>query len=230
MIYVICWLMSGLIGTLVGIWTRKPIAGAVWGLAVGPAGWLLVGFTADRRPKCAECLATVNLHARKCKHCGSPIELAPVPEESRLIHFVRNRTWCDLVAILILGGLLAYAGNSHWRSSWKDEGSNGRGISLTDESNVSTRDAFRRVAAKLMPRQPDSQIGLYQYNQLELGVDYADVCDILNSSGQETTSRQITDPEPVEFSSYRWSNKDGSYISCNFRNWRLIEKSQYGLQ
>ncbi len=73
MIYLFCWLISPVIGALIGNAQGRPGAGAIWGLLLGPLGWLLMVAVPDIRPKCPECGGVVVSGVRRCKNCGTQL-------------------------------------------------------------------------------------------------------------------------------------------------------------
>jgi hypothetical protein len=68
--FLLGWLASAAIGGIVGAAKGRAFAGAVWGLILGPLGWLVIFVAPDQRPKCPECGGEVILGANRCKNCG----------------------------------------------------------------------------------------------------------------------------------------------------------------
>lgn len=64
-------LIFGLLGVLIGRVKNRRLAGFVFGLLLGPLGWLIVLVGPNLYPKCPECGGVVVPNARKCKNCGS---------------------------------------------------------------------------------------------------------------------------------------------------------------
>jgi hypothetical protein len=79
MIYLLCWLISPVVGAIIGNALGRPGAGAIWGLLLGPLGWLLMVAVPHMRPKCPECGGVVVSGVRRCKNCGSELS-AQKPE------------------------------------------------------------------------------------------------------------------------------------------------------
>jgi hypothetical protein len=75
-ILVIAAAICALIGLYIGNSKGRPVAGAMWGLLVGPIGWLVMAIVKDERRKCPDCLGTVPIGARRCQHCGSELNKA----------------------------------------------------------------------------------------------------------------------------------------------------------
>lgn len=80
-LFLFFWLASAGVGGVIGASKGRPLAGAVWGLLLGPLGWILVGAGPDRRPKCPECRGDVVPGANRCKNCGHILN-APPPAEA----------------------------------------------------------------------------------------------------------------------------------------------------
>lgn len=66
--------ISGLIGGAIGSTRENGVFGFVFGVFLGPIGWLLA-LLADGRPECHECKSRVPTGAKRCPKCGfSPSE------------------------------------------------------------------------------------------------------------------------------------------------------------
>ena len=65
------------IGTLVGQAKGRAVAGMIWGLVLGPLGWVLVALGPNLKPKCSHCKGVIIPGATKCKNCGSDLLSAP---------------------------------------------------------------------------------------------------------------------------------------------------------
>jgi hypothetical protein len=66
------WLaVQSVVGTLIGRWRGRPLSGFIWGLLLGPIGWLLTALMKDMRPKCPDCGGVRVEGARKCRYCGT---------------------------------------------------------------------------------------------------------------------------------------------------------------
>jgi hypothetical protein len=70
-IWVVGWLISAVVGAIIGNNKGRPAAGAIYGLLLGPLGWIVILIAPDVRPKCPECGGTTVRGAQKCMNCGS---------------------------------------------------------------------------------------------------------------------------------------------------------------
>lgn len=72
-ILMICGVIFGVIGLLIGKRKRRPLGGFVLGLLLGPLGWLLVFFGPTAKDKnikhCPYCRSIVRPKIRICGHC-----------------------------------------------------------------------------------------------------------------------------------------------------------------
>lgn len=65
--------VAAAIGAAVGATKGRPVAGAVFGLLIGPFGWLLIAIGPNEKPACPFCKGTIIEGAVKCKNCGSDL-------------------------------------------------------------------------------------------------------------------------------------------------------------
>jgi ribosomal protein L40E len=63
-------LICGLVGMAIGWAKGRVLAGLVWGLALGPIGWIIVALSRSKLPECPECGRPNGARARVCRHCG----------------------------------------------------------------------------------------------------------------------------------------------------------------
>lgn len=83
-IIVVLWIILGaLIGAAIGNIKRRPEAGFVFGMLLGPLGWLIVGLGPDVGPKCPECGGEVVEGKPKCKNCGAEVHWPEQEEEAQ---------------------------------------------------------------------------------------------------------------------------------------------------
>ena len=63
------YLISLLIGGLIGAVKQRPLAGVIYALLLGPVGWLIVAIVPGGGKKCPRCAEVVKREAQVCKHC-----------------------------------------------------------------------------------------------------------------------------------------------------------------
>ena len=74
--YLIYWIViNALIGGAIGARKKRVGAGIIFGILLGPIGWILVAAGPNMGPKCPECGGDVVTGARKCKNCGSDLPM-----------------------------------------------------------------------------------------------------------------------------------------------------------
>ena len=77
-LYFCAWALVGLlIGTVLGHARNRVAEGALWGFVLGPLGWIIfLLLPAEVAPfyACPECGGETVPGARRCKHCGQPVE------------------------------------------------------------------------------------------------------------------------------------------------------------
>ena len=73
--YIAFWvLFGGLVGAAIGSTRRQIFSGLVWGVILGPIGWVIVFMLPDLRAKCPECRGSLpDAQVRRCRHCGSEL-------------------------------------------------------------------------------------------------------------------------------------------------------------
>jgi hypothetical protein len=65
--------VSAIIEAIIGKMKGQPIGGLIFGLLLGPLGWLITFLVSDVRPKCPACGGVVVPGFPKCKNCGSAL-------------------------------------------------------------------------------------------------------------------------------------------------------------
>lgn len=70
------------------------------------------------------------------------------------------------------------------------------------------------------------KITLEQYKQIETGMSYEKVVEILGQ-GEEVSSSEVSD---IKTTMYQWINSDGSNISVTLQNEKVVSKAQAGLK
>ena len=132
----------------------------------------------------------------------------PIAFISGVIAFVRGKkAWETAVAIIGLGlsviGLVGIVGVSHQIHRALSSGS-------LPESSLDSPAIVTKS----------------QYNQIDDGMSYQTVCDIIGTPGNEMSRSQIAS---ITTAMYSWRNSNGSSMTAMFQNDRLISKSQFGL-
>lgn len=216
MIYVIAWLLSAIVGAIIGFAKGRPAAGAMWGLLLGPLGWFVLVSVPDTRPKCPECFGAVVVGARKCMHCGSSLkEIDALPNRSPYRRFVFDRTWKDFTTAAITVSIIGGATYIWWKNN---------------KEAAATVQTYQQY----LDERAAKNITLSDYRRLTPRISYSEACQILGKSGTEIShsrlDRTSTNEEPLETISYSWANSDGSNLILLFQNNQLVSRTQYGLQ
>ncbi|MEO7432105.1 MAG: hypothetical protein ABIR62_08775 [Dokdonella sp.] len=81
---VVCAVIGGLIGATKG----RMVAGVVWGIALGPIGWVVIAVSNGNQPACPDCGQTNPTDAKTCRHCG--VNLRAASMRTDLASFKRN--------------------------------------------------------------------------------------------------------------------------------------------
>jgi hypothetical protein len=215
MIYVICWLMSAVVGVLIGSAKGRPAAGAFWGFVLGPIGWALVALLPDDRPKCPECLCALVIGAKKCGHCGTsvtvptsvadrlaPCETSPVP----------SMVWKVAIGVgVVIAGFYIFAACEY---AWKQR--------RIEELRASPTFATNLASVSTEPSR--GQVSLTTYNRLLPGMEYEIVCNIFGRAANDVsrTSRAGT-------KTCVWTTSKGAKVTVTFDDDRLVTKEQNGL-
>lgn len=63
------WALFILVGAALGSSRRGALDGAIWGLLLGPIGWVIT-VCFGRRPQCADCGSYLVKGFKKCSKCG----------------------------------------------------------------------------------------------------------------------------------------------------------------
>jgi hypothetical protein len=96
---VLYFFVFGLIGVAIGQRKGRGFAGFIFGILLGPIGWVVVLLGPDlkseqestRLRKCPYCAELVQPDAKLCKHCGKNIEEVVVSEEEKFERWKKNR-------------------------------------------------------------------------------------------------------------------------------------------
>lgn len=85
---------SGVVGALIGWIKGRWLAGLVWGLVLGPIGWLVVALLPSGMQECPECGRRNQPGAKVCRHCGLHFDtFAQQTQRSRLRAHDTRRGW-----------------------------------------------------------------------------------------------------------------------------------------
>ena len=78
LIEIIIWvIIMSLIGAAIGARRGRGEAGFLFGLLLGPLGWVIILIGPDYRRKCPECGGILEGDYPKCKHCGATLKQSP---------------------------------------------------------------------------------------------------------------------------------------------------------
>lgn len=82
--------------------------------------------------------------------------------------------------------------------------------------------------------QSTERITYAKYQQIQTGMSYQQVCNILGSSGRELARNKLEGvegyTEDITTIAYGWQNPDGSNMNAIFQNGKLVSKAQAGLK
>jgi hypothetical protein len=160
---------------------------------------------------CPNCAAPVALAALFCSACGTPIPRTQSPKRSVGSQLARGLVYAflgigGLIFCLAIFGMLLQHG----------AGTSG---SATPSSGQHYRDTVSRRSA--------SGVSLAAYMQIENGMSYGQVQEIIGTAGEEISSSNIAGYSTVMYS---WKNWNGSNMNAMFQNDRLVTKAQFGLR
>lgn len=78
MIFLIIWIVCGILGAVIGSNKGVGCLGAILGFVLGPLGLLIVVVTPDEtRVECPFCREKINKAAVVCPHCRNPQQPGP---------------------------------------------------------------------------------------------------------------------------------------------------------
>ncbi|MEO7200180.1 MAG: hypothetical protein ABIY56_08200 [Dokdonella sp.] len=63
-------LVCALVGAGIGWVKGRTMAGLLWGVVLGPLGWLIIALSRSNLVECPQCSRTNRSDARVCRHCG----------------------------------------------------------------------------------------------------------------------------------------------------------------
>lgn len=69
---IVIWLIMAGIGALIGSKKGLALTGFIWGLILGPIGWIIIAATKSKWI-CPACREAIMKDALKCKHCQTEL-------------------------------------------------------------------------------------------------------------------------------------------------------------
>lgn len=91
-LYLLLWIIIGaLVGTVIGQQKDRAGAGLLFGLLLGPIGWLIIAAGPNLKPKCTECGGIVPEGVNRCMHCGQLLVTTKAKEESEKKAYFKER-------------------------------------------------------------------------------------------------------------------------------------------
>jgi hypothetical protein len=159
-------------------------------------------------PKCAAPVAPVALF---CSACGAPIPKAQSPKRSLGSQLARGVVYAFLgiggciLCLAVFGTLLKHGA--------------GASGSATPEMEQHYGDTVSRRSAR--------GITLAAYMQIQSGMTYEQVQEIIGTDGVEISRSNIAGYSTVMYS---WKSWNGSNMNAMFQNDQLVTKAQFGLR
>jgi len=72
--FLLWMVVFGGVGATIGARKTRVFAGFMWGILLGPIGWLLIAAGPNYGPQCPACKGSVPTDATKCMHCGADLD------------------------------------------------------------------------------------------------------------------------------------------------------------
>lgn len=155
------------------------------------------------------------IRMKKCRKCGKvyPVNLSHCPEcYAKNVEYIIAIIMGILVFVVVFASLFIILLTDY-------------GI-LDDNPNELTRDTYADVIAS------DGTISLDEFNRIETGMTYDEVCKIIGGEGVLTSSSDFGIDDEYKTELYEWTG-DGS-IGANanimFQNGKVTSKAQFGLK
>jgi hypothetical protein len=155
-------------------------------------------------PKCAVPVAPVALF---CSACGVPIPKMQSPRRSVGSQLVRG----VMFAFLAIGSILVCVATLGMLIQ--------HGARASSSATQHYEDTVSRRSAK--------GITLAAYMQIQNGMSYEQVKEIIGTDGEEISRSNIAGYSTVMYS---WKNWNGSNMNAMFQNDLLVTKAQFGLR
>jgi len=99
-------------------------------------------------------------------------------------------------------------------------------ILLSVVFNSAGRSGFNPLSANV--------VTMSEYNQIEYGMSYAQVVEIIGDPGEELSSNQMPGirgyTPSITTVMYMWKNGGGANMNAMFQNDKLVQKAQFGLR
>jgi predicted amidophosphoribosyltransferase len=73
----VLWLICAVVGALIGSAKGRVLAGFLWGLFLGPLGWLIIAVAGGSGKQCPACRSWIDKQASVCPKCGRDISQPP---------------------------------------------------------------------------------------------------------------------------------------------------------
>jgi len=99
--------------------------------------------------------------------------------------------------------------------------------STEERAIVPSRAAEPEPASTTAPARPSSGLTYENYLRLKEGMTYAEVVEILGTTGEELSRSDIAGYTTVMYSWQKWT---GANMNAMFQNGRLVTKAQFGLR
>jgi len=79
---------------------------------------------------------------------------------------------------------------------------------------------------------PHVKVTMAHYNAIQIGMTYDQIKDIIGEDGMPTSAERVRDTagRRAYITLIEWKNDDGSALSGQFQNFKLINKYQRGLE
>jgi hypothetical protein len=168
---------------------------------------------------CPRCRAQNQMSAAFCYSCGAHFPQTPFPQQQP-----KKQSGMTL---LIICGVLVFgcAGLTAIGSLMKDSRSMSSATPTpTSTLNPTTPDYSSASSARATT---DAGVTMANYNRIQTGMTYAQVCKIL---GKDGTERSRNDDARYHTVVYQWQGDDLANMNAIFQNDKLVSKAQFGLK
>lgn len=197
-----------LIGALIGVYAAQKkgfstVGGVIGGLLLGPLAFLLFFVSGlvssnEQQRKCSFCAEWIKPEARLCKHCGKDVPAAATDAPPL-------RQGMSIVTKVVLGAGAAFA--------------------VLIVAVAMSRDGSSSPTSS--PRIFTPNVTMAEFAQLQTGMTYDQVVEIIGAPGEELSRSDIGGFTTVMFA---WKNANASNMNAMFQNGGLVNKAQFGLR